>query len=425
MGIRLTPAEWHGLARLAVHGAGKVTNIVEELHEAIAAPIYLRKRSESGEMGGISGLVYRTVQGSFALAGAGLALTQDATTSPQAGATPMPPPDAERDGWLATLNGLIGDELAAQNNALAIPMTLRHGDCMLTLERKALAAALPNASGRVVVLVHGLCMSGLAWERDGHDHGAALARECGVTPLYLHYNSGKHISTNGRELAALLEELVAAWPRPVEELIIVGFSMGGLVARSACYYAAVEEMAWPERLSKVLFLGTPHHGSPWERIGAWTGQLIEVSPYSAPFGRLGRLRSAGITDLRYGNVRDDEWADVDRFANLPDPRTITPLPAGVVCYAAAVSMGQYPGDAKDLLLGDGLVSTRSGLGTHADPARSLAPPPEQQWLRYGRSHFDLLSDPDLFAQMREWVGESADGPRSTLAAAPPPPATPS
>ena len=32
-------------------------------------------------------------------------------------------------------------------------------------------------------------------------YGSLLARDHGVTPIYLRYNTGQHISVNGRELA--------------------------------------------------------------------------------------------------------------------------------------------------------------------------------------------------------------------------------
>src|SRR5439155_25889866 len=138
---------------------------------------------------------------------------------------------------IAALNGVLGDHLAAQETPLAIETHWRCGGQALPLSRVALAAALPQASDKHVVLVHGLCMNDLQWQREGHDHGAALARDLGYTPLYLHYNSGLHISENGRQFAQLLETLIAHWPSPVEELVIVGHSMCGLVARSAWHYA--------------------------------------------------------------------------------------------------------------------------------------------------------------------------------------------
>ncbi|MGO4781095.1 esterase/lipase family protein, partial [Lysobacter sp. 2RAB21] len=92
--------------------------------------------------------------------------------------------------------------------------------------------------------VHGLCMNDLQWNWDGHDHGAALAQDDGWTPVYLHYNSGRHISVSGREFASRLERLLREWPVPVERLAIVCHSMGGLVARSACYAAEQAGHRW-------------------------------------------------------------------------------------------------------------------------------------------------------------------------------------
>ena len=106
-----------------------------------------------------------------------------------------------REALLAALNGVLGDYLAAPSNPLAITMHLRRGGVALPLEREPLAAAIPDAGGKLLVLVHGLCMNDLQWRRKGHDHGAALARDLGYTPVYLHYNSGLHVSTNGRAFA--------------------------------------------------------------------------------------------------------------------------------------------------------------------------------------------------------------------------------
>ena len=137
-----------------------------------------------------------------------------------------------------------------------------------------------------------------------HDHGAALAEDLGYTPVYLHYNSGLRVSTNGRRFAETLESLVREWPVPVRELVVVGYSMGGLVARSACHYGKLAGYDWPGRLSQLVFLGTPHHGALLERAGSWVDALLGVSPYSSPIARLGGIRSDGIRDLRYGHVID-------------------------------------------------------------------------------------------------------------------------
>jgi len=309
----------------------------------------------------------------------------------------------EREAIVAALNGVLGDYLVATANPLATAMALRRDGRALVLESAALAASVPDAGPRLLVLVHGLCMNDLQWSRDGHDHGVALARELGYTPVYVHYNSGLHVSINGRELARQLELLLCQWPRPVERLVLLGHSMGGLLARSALHYATQAGQRWPSQLSDLVFLGTPHHGAPLERAGHWVDIVLGATPYAAPFARLGKVRSAGITDLRHGNLLDEDWVGRDRFARSTDRRQHVPLPDGVRCFAAAATTGQRNGDVKDRLLGDGLVPLDSALGRHPDPARTLAFAEDRQWVGYGMNHLALLNRADVAAQLLQWL----------------------
>ncbi|MGH7289534.1 MAG: esterase/lipase family protein, partial [Myxococcota bacterium] len=285
-----------GVSHLAFDAVEQLTNLVEAMHANIAAAPLPLGEGTDGRTRGVTGFVYHSIR--FVNAAARAALDGGLALLAEGGEPALPRPRS--DALLSALNGVLGDYLEESGNPLAIPMQLRRGGETLALERAGLAAALPGASGKLLVLVHGSCMNDRQWTRNGHDHGAALGRDLGFTPLYLLYNSGRHVSENGRELALLLEALVGAWPTPVEELVIVGHSMGGLVARSACRQGAEADHAWLRRLGKLAFLGTPHHGAPLERGGSWLDLLLGVSPYSAPLARLGMIRSAGITDLRYG-----------------------------------------------------------------------------------------------------------------------------
>jgi hypothetical protein len=49
------------------------------------------------------------------------------------------------------------------------------------------------------------------------------------------------------------------------------------------------------------------------------------------------------------------------------------------------------------------VPVDSALGHHADPERQLAFPPERQWVGTGMGHLDLLSHPEVYAQLRAWL----------------------
>ena len=380
-----------GVVRLVFDAVEQTTRIVEGMHANIAAlpaPFGGPARERAT---GISGVVYGSIRWATGAAGAIVDVPLGLLGAPGQS-------QSQKDGLRSALNGVIGDHLHSSENPLAIPMRVRANGRVLRLEPGALAAALPAASGRIVLLAHGLCMSDRQWARNGHDHGVALARELDCTPVYLHYNSGRHVSENGRLLAALLEQVIAAWPRPIDELSILAHSMGGLVARSAHHYAVAGGLAWPRHLRRLVFLGTPHHGAPLERAGHRLHSTVRISPYLASLGRLGMLRSAGITDLRHGNLVDEDWHGADRFEHHDDRRRPLPLPADVECYAVAGTLAGRLGR-----LGDGLVPVASALGDHDDPARALRFPASRRWIGAGLGHLDLLDRPDVYAVIRRWL----------------------
>ena len=106
---------------------------------------------------------------------------------------------------LSALNGAFGDTLERRGNALALQMAFRRGGRDLELDAgQPLADAYPNAKPRLAVFVHGLCETDDAWKLGAARHvpyGHRMEIELGYSPLYLRYNTGRHISENGRELA--------------------------------------------------------------------------------------------------------------------------------------------------------------------------------------------------------------------------------
>ena len=396
-----------GASRLVIDAISGVTGIVEDMHRNIAGRSPVVGEAPTGGARGVSGFVYRTVRGVTRAVGFGI----DASLAPVAPllrAVFGDAPDSaasspRREAVIAALNGVWGDHLAETRNPLAVAMRLRHRGEALVLDRESLAARFDAPSRRLLVLVHGLCMNDLEWERDGHDHGAELARDLDYVPLYLHYNSGLHISANGRKFADVMESLLHAWPAPVDEIAVVGHSMGGLVARSACHYAQAAGHEWPRRLRNLAFLGTPHQGAPLERAGNWADILVGLSPYTAPFTRLGKARSDGIKDLRRGNLLDEDWRDHPE-SDTGDRRTAVPLPQGVRCFAVAATRNS--GSPVKRRAGDGLVPVDSALGRHADPARRLAIPAGRQIVVHGVDHFGLLGDRRVSDRLRDWFAES-------------------
>lgn len=386
-----------GLARLATTGVDGVSRIAEGVHASVLRSVGVAGAAPAGVTNGLTGMVYRSVRGLNRLVGHGI----DAALAPLARrlddpASASPP---AREAALAALNGVVGDHLAATCNPLATAMRLRRNGTDWV-------AGTQPATGKVALLIHGLCMNDMQWRdaETGHDHGDLLAA-LGYTPVYLVYNTGRHVADNGQELADQLDNWLAAWPLPVEELVVLAHSMGGLVARSACHQAERDGRRWPALLRKMVFLGTPHHGAPLERAGNLIDQLLGSSRYSAPFARLGHLRSAGITDLRHGCVRAEHPAS-DRFAAGPDPRTPLPLPAGVDCYTIAASTARQRSPLADRLLGDGLVPLPSALGEHPDPAHTLAFPPAHRHTVWGAGHFALLHHPDVTKRLQVWLASN-------------------
>jgi hypothetical protein len=392
-----------GAAKLATEATTGLADLVEAVHARIAGVPGLPGPADERTRG-IAGLVYKTIRGVTRAVGGGVDVLLGALApalAPRVGARPgLPSP--EREALLAALNGVLGDHLAKTANPLAIRMAFRSGGRALPLQREALAAALPQAGDKLLVLVHGLCMNDLQWRRDGHDHGAALADALGFTPVYLHYCTGLHVSTNGRALANQLEQLLEQWPRPIARFAIVGHSMGGLLARSALHHGRAAGQHWPHRLDDLACLGTPHHGAPLERAGQGVHMLLGATPYAGPFARLAKLRSAGITDLRHGNLLDEDWAGGDRFEGAADRRTPVPLPPGPRCHAIAGTLAQA-GDLKDRLLGDGLVPVASALGKHRLARRTLKFAPEHQRVFERTSHLQLLSSPAVAEQLCRWL----------------------
>jgi pimeloyl-ACP methyl ester carboxylesterase len=363
----------HGLQRLAVDAALGITDLVEALHRTITDVRPPIGKMRGGRTRGMTGFAYKSVRGVTRVVGAGA----DALFGRLAAIGGNRASSREREAVLAALNGVLGDYLAETRNPLAIPMRVRKAGVAVPVTRNGLANAFSPAAGNVAVLLHGLCMNDLMWSRDGHDHGASLAADLGLTPVYVHYDTGLSVAANGRELDALTQALVHAWPRPIERLALVGHSMGGLVVRSAMETAARRRHAWIERVGASVFLATPHRGAPLERAGAWVDYLIGISPYSAPFARLGQMRSAGIQDLRHG---------------LPEQ---PPLPAHVRTYAIAGSTQKAPPRPGRRIRGDGLVTVSSALG--------MEMPESHRYVAYGTGHLGLLSSRGTYERMRAWL----------------------
>lgn len=400
----LSASDIRGITQLVTQATTGLASMVEDVHHTVLSTIGVHNSNAPDQTRGITGFIYKSVRNVTSLVGKGidkvLASLQPLLESTEDTKVATP----QREAVIAALNGVMGDLLAASHNPLAIPMTLRYQGKVLNWDD---LPPMPEVKSKVLLLIHGLCMNDLQWHAKykGQEvnQGEVLAMALGYTPIYLRYNSGLHVSQNGRELSSHLEKLVTHWPTPIEELTIIGYSMGGLLTRSAFHYGKQANLSWTNYLKNIVFLGTPHHGAPLERAGNWVDAVLGSTRYSAPFSHLGKLRSAGITDLRYGNVLDEDWHGHDRFHRKPDNRQIVPLPKGVACYSVAATIAGKRSVIADRLVGDGLVPLHSALGQHDHIERNLVFAKGAQWIAYHTNHLKLLSNPKVTQQMVEWL----------------------
>lgn len=401
----MRPEELSALGDLAGEAAAGATQQIHELHTGIAGRVWRRvgpaslpvqiahdriaKRAYS-----VAGNLTRTI----VRAGAHAASAAQAPESPSMQRSP-----AGR-AVIGALNGAFGDTLIRQRNALALDMTVRRRGRDLELTKAVLRHAYPNAKPKLAVFVHGLCETDEAWKLGAARHvpyGHRMEIELGYTPIYLRYNTGRHISENGRDLAELLQYLVANWPTDVHEVTLVGHSMGGLVGRSACHYGA--DSPCVAKVRHVFTLGTPHQGAPLEQAtNAATAALARL-PETRPLARALNLRSSGIKDLRYGYLVDECWMDQDCDAYLRNSSRELPFLDTARHYFICATLSREPDAAVGRIIGDLLVLQPSAWA-HEGKGKRMRFPIEHYYHLGKANHFDLLNHPAIFDQIRRCLG---------------------
>lgn len=400
--------ELRAAGRLAGDALGGVVGVVRDVHGAVAGrvdsflPPTARPVTAMHDL--IAGAVYAGVGAAHRIAPRVGAEALARSGDPEA-----PPPSRSRPGRfvVSAVNGVWGDHVAERAPALAVPMAVRVDGADLPLEPGPVAAAFPGATSSVVVFVHGLCESETSWWLGPGDpeagpsisYGDRLQVDAGLTPVYLRYNTGLRVSDNGRSLARLLTELSAAWPVPWERLVLVGHSMGGLVARSACHYGDDAHAPWVPVVREVVTLGTPHLGAPLEKGAHVTDWLLRRLPETEPLARLLGVRSVGIKDLRHGAVVEEDWQGQDPDAFLRDCCTDVPFLPHATYYYVAATVTRDVDHPAGWLVGDGLVRLPSATGQ----GRTRRVPFELGAQVGGVSHLSLLNHPDVYRQLAGWL----------------------
>lgn len=423
-----------GFLDLAFDLVEQTSNLVERTHDGVVErtlrrfppiePVKQAAEAVAGVEGMVAATVFKSIRGVNAIVresmsgAAGLAqeaLMEPLQLSEYKLATPMESSAVGSANWCvdyaqSAVNGFWGDHLIKRESGLATPMTLRHQGRELETSLEALAQAYPEATSKVCVFVHGLASTEWLWNISSAEHyegdvsvsyGSRLHSELGYTPVYLRYNSGRHISDNGCDLSALLDELCAAYPCDIDEIVLVGHSMGGLVVRSAAHQGNENDADWVELLRHVACIGSPHLGAPLEKaVHLLTGALRKIDAAGAQVpAELLNSRSSGVKDLRYGYTHADEWQGKDPDAASVDDRLDASLLGGVGYHYFAAAISEDLEHPVGQLIGDLLVRIPSASGEPDDVTRRI--PFTSGKVFPGMNHLHILNHPDIYEALRD------------------------
>jgi pimeloyl-ACP methyl ester carboxylesterase len=379
-----------GIAERAFRNVGVAGRPVQIIHDALSRRAYDALASGASRLG-------RTVDVAMEQRGIGEEIVLSTTRRGSA--------------LVAALSGLIGDHLEHSGSDLHQPASVRMDGEALALDSASVAAAFPDATSQLVVFLHGLMGDEFYWawggDHPGDTYGARLAADLGCTPIYVRYNTGLHISENGLSVASLLEELVAAWPVEVQDIALVGHSMGGLVARSACHQASESGQRWTESVRRVVSLGTPHLGAPLEQGAHMAAEALHALPETRMLGAFLRRRSAGIRDLRQGSLVDEDWRGRDPNALRAAACKEVSLLEGATHFFVSATITRNQHHPLGRLLGDILVLVPSATGQgrtrripfQAEHGHHVSP----------AHHLALLNHPEVYERLREWLRHPGGG----------------
>lgn len=410
------PARTTDVAALALdHVDRLIVGTIREMHQAVSARAFRATRVVGGQVpeslhdatvtsiyGAISGFLRISSASIRALASRGIGR----------------PVESTRRGRqiVSAVNGLIGDELRMLDDPQAIVMAVRKDGVDVPVTGWQVAEAFRGGTSHLVVFLHGLCEDDESWllgERTrGTTYPARVSAETDGTPVMIRYNTGLHVSENGKHLDALLQQLVEVWPERVTRITLVGHSMGGLVARAATNHATASGQTWQQLVRDVVCLGTPHSGATLEKVAHVGSRVLSAVPETRPFSRILESRSAGIVDLRHGYISDEEWEGQDLTAQWGlDRIAAAPLPRARY-YFVASTLGSSERHPVSSLLGDLLVHASSATGVTrqgliVEGARSEYVP--------SAHHFALLNHPRIADLLVGWLNDRRSDPRELTA----------
>jgi pimeloyl-ACP methyl ester carboxylesterase len=397
----MSNSELRALTALGFDELRQATGGLGSIHQALAGRVFRAVGPGAALVQPVHERITRGVYAGLGLGTRAIGLAAQAAVARRG--APMLSTTPRGSALIAAVTGLRGDALEAEGSPLCQPMAVRVNGRPVALDPDALREAFPEATPHIVVLLHGLMETEFSWGLPGREtYGEHLARELGCTPVYVRFNSGRHISENGRSLNELMEELVAAWPGGANEIALVGHSMGGLVARSACCHAAQDDADWVRLVRHSVSLGSPHLGAPLEQAVHVLSAGLAALPETRPLANLLRRRSGGIRDLRRGSLVDEDWRDRDPDALRAAACAEVPLIEGATHCFVSATITRSDRHPLGRLLGDTLVLVPSASGR----SRTRRIPFDEEYGMHvgGATHFALLNHPAVYERLRDWLG---------------------
>lgn len=367
--------DWLGaFTRLAGQGFGAAVGVVRDTHTAVADRVFWALGLAGGPLR-LATAPARTLHDGISSLAYGLTGAVGGGVSKLGGEVAALVAAGQEAGRRArvlqgVVNGMFGDRLARDGSPLAIQMSAR------------VDGAPGEVTPRLAIFIHGLCETDDAWflwRGRGPVYGERLRTALAVTPVYLRYNSGRPIAENGQALAELIESIVTESPVPIEEIALIGHSMGGLVARQALQHLQGSETAGLVR--HMIMLGVPHRGAPLEVAAEAAARVMAWIPETRALAEALGVRAAGIKDLRHG-AGEPCALEVEHYF-----------------FSAGVGRGL------ERYLGDLFVPRHSAWDSA--PGQPVAFDLDHYRHLGDATHFDLLGHPVIGDRLVRWLGGPA------------------
>jgi pimeloyl-ACP methyl ester carboxylesterase len=381
---RTNLVDWLGVGDLITVATEQLVAPVEGMHRAISGRWFGLAEARVGReirvVDGLATSVYRTIR----LGGLAVGSTISVTSELASDHVALPPVwETAKGRYVQSIfNAVWGDKLENDESPLGIELGLRElNGSPVPITRASLRRAFPNPTGRLVVMLHGLGETEHCWRSEDDTTLAAGLQADGFTPLGLRYNSGRPVADNGSDLADLLEAVRTEWPVSVDEVVLIGHSMGGLVAQNAVVGAQSSGHRWVGLVTHLVAIGAPHLGSTVEKGVHGLSEGLKLFEETRPLAYFLESRSAGIKDLRYG---------------------VNDRPDGVQYHVIAGVVTREPNHPLGVLVGDLVVRVNSAIGRR----REEQSPSSNVLVIGGQNHANLCHDPEVISHTRRWLASS-------------------